>query len=253
MNVAQTVALTSTCSNNTVSYSWAISPNTYTLQSNSKLTDKNIFVSFNSVGSYTITFVGANMSADKTQVVKTNYINVSSLSSAKPLSDFVADITNPMTTQTVRLVDLSDNTPTSWLWTITPSTYTLMNATTTAMRNMDVKFNALGSYSVTLKATNTTGNDQKLKTNYIQVVLSGNKDLPVKQVVFYPNPAKDVMNVMGINTITSATMQTLDGKLVHVTFEGNQIDLSDISAGIYFATVKDESGRVYQTKIVINP
>ena len=253
VNVSQTVALTSTCSNNTVSYSWAISPNTYTLQSNSKLTDKNIFVSFNSVGSYTITFTGANMSADKTQVVKTNYINVSSLSSAKPLADFVADITNPMTTQTVRLVDLSDNTPTSWLWTITPSTYTLMNATTTSMRNMDVKFNALGSYSVTLKATNTTGNDQKLKTNYIQVVLSGNQDLPVKQVVFYPNPAKGVMNVMGINTITSATMQSLDGKLVHVTFEGNQIDLSDVSAGIYFATVKDESGRVYQTKIVINP
>jgi PKD repeat protein len=74
VNVAQTVALTSTCSNNTVSYSWAISPNTYTLQSNSKLTDKNIFVSFNSVGSYTITFAGANMSADKTQVVKTNYL-----------------------------------------------------------------------------------------------------------------------------------------------------------------------------------
>jgi PKD repeat protein len=128
-----------------------------------------------------------------------------------------------------------------------------MNATTTSMRNMDVKFNALGSYSVTLKATNTTGNDQKLKTNYIQVVLSGNQDLPVKQVVFYPNPAKGVMNVMGINTITSATMQSLDGKLVHVTFEGNLIDLSDVSAGIYFATVKDESGRVYQTKIVINP
>jgi hypothetical protein len=29
--------------------------------------------------------------------------------------------------------------------------------------------------------------------------------------------------------------------------------LSYVSAGIYFATVKDESGRVYQTKIVINP
>jgi hypothetical protein len=48
-------------------------------------------------------------------------------------------------------------------------------------------------------------------------------------------------------------MQSLDGKLVHVTFEGNQIDLSDVSAGIYFATVKDELGRVYQTKMVINP
>ena len=166
------------------SYAWTISPNTYTLQSNSKLTDKSIFVSFNSVGSYTITFVGANMSADKTQVVKSNYINVSSLSSAKPVADFAADITNPMTTQTVRLVDLSDNSPTTWLWSIIPGTYTLMNSTTTAARNMDVKFNALGSYSVTLKVTNTMGTDQSTKTNYIQVVLSKNNDLPAKQVVF---------------------------------------------------------------------
>jgi PKD repeat protein len=253
VNVSQTVALTSTCSNNTISYAWSISPNTYTLQSNSKLTDKNIFVSFSAVGSYTITFVGANLSADKTQVVKSNYINVSSLSAAKPVVDFAADITNPMTTQTVRLVDLSDNLPTSWTWSITPNTYTLMNATTSASRNMDVKFNALGSYSVTLKATNTTGTDQVTKTNYIQVVLSANKDLPVKQVVFYPNPAKGVLNILGINSIVSATLQSLDGKSAPVSFEGNQINLSDVSAGIYFATVKDESGRVYQTKVVINP
>lgn len=253
VNVGQTVALTSTCSNNTISYAWTISPNTYTLQANSKLTDKSIFVSFNSVGSYTITFEGANKSADKTQVVKSNYVNVSSLSSAKPVVDFMADITNPMTTQTVRLVDLSDYLPTSWSWSISPSTYSLMNSTTTSSRNMDVKFNALGSYTVTLSATNALGNDQKSKTNYIQVVLSGNKELPLKQVVFYPNPAKGVMNVLGINTIIEARLQSLEGKSVPVTFEGNQINLSAVSSGIYFATVKDESGRVYQTKIVVNP
>ena len=253
VNVGQTVALTSTCSNNTISYAWTISPNTYTLQSNSKLTDKSIFVSFNSVGSYTITFVGANMSADKTQVVKSNYINVSSLSSAKPVADFAADITNPMTTQTVRLVDLSDNSPTTWLWSIIPGTYTLMNSTTTAARNMDVKFNALGSYSVTLKVTNTMGTDQSTKTNYIQVVLSKNNDLPAKQVVFYPNPAKGVLNVLGVNSIVSASVQSMDGKNAKISFEGNQLNLSDVSAGVYFVTVKDESGRVYQAKIVVNP
>ena len=253
VNVGQTVALTSTCSNNTISYAWTISPNTYTLQSNSKLTDKSIFVSFNSVGSYTITFVGANMSADKTQVVKSNYINVSSLSSAKPVADFAADITNPMTTQTVRLVDLSDNSPTTWLWSIIPGTYTLMNSTTTAARNMDVKFNALGSYSVTLKVTNTMGTDQSTKTNYIQVVLSKNNDLPAKQVVFYPNPVKGVLNVLGVNSIVSASVQSMDGKNAKISFEGNQLNLSDVSAGVYFATVKDESGRIYQAKIVVNP
>ncbi len=252
VNVNQTVALTSNCTR-TTSYTWSITPNSYTLQSGSKLSDKNLYVSFNSTGSYTITLLGAN-SSDKVTTSKQNYINVSSTSNLKPTCDFVADELTPNTVQTVRLFDLSDNTPTSWLWTITPATYTLMNSTTTTSKNMDVKFNAFGLYAVTLKVTNATGTDQKAKTAYINVVANSNRSIEAANTItVFPNPATDKITVKGLQTLKQVILTSVNGQVIAAKFEENVIDLSGISAGVYFATITDPNGGVYQTKFIVNP
>lgn len=252
VNVNQTVALTSNCTR-TTSYTWSITPNSYTLQSGSKLSDKNLYVSFNSTGSYTITLLGAN-SSDKVTTSKQNYINVSSTSNLKPTCDFVADELTPNTVQTVRLFDLSDNTPTSWLWTITPATYTLMNSTTTTSKNMDVKFNAFGLYAVTLKVTNATGTDQKAKTAYINVVANSNRSIEAANTItVFPNPATDKITVKGLQTLKQVILTSVNGQVIAAKFEENVIDLSGISAGVYFATITDQNGGVYQTKFIVNP
>jgi PKD repeat protein len=252
VNVNQTVALTSNCTR-TTSYTWSITPNSYTLQSGSKLSDKNLYVSFNSTGSYTITLLGAN-SSDKVTTSKQNYINVSSTSNLKPTCDFVADELTPNTVQTVRLFDLSDNTPTSWLWTITPATYTLMNSTTTTSKNMDVKFNAFGLYAVTLKVTNATGTDQKAKTAYINVVANSNRSIEAANTItVFPNPATDKITVKGLETLKQVILTSVNGQVIAAKFEENVIDLSGISAGVYFATITDQNGGVYQTKFIVNP
>lgn len=252
VNVNQTVALTSNCTR-TTSYTWSITPNSYTLQSGSKLSDKNLYVSFNSTGSYTITLLGAN-SSDKVTTSKQNYINVSSTSNLKPTCDFVADELTPNTVQTVRLFDLSDNTPTSWLWTITPATYTLMNSTTTTSKNMDVKFNAFGLYAVTLKVTNATGTDQKAKTAYINVVANSNRSIEAANTItVFPNPATDKITVKGLQTLKQVIFTSVNGQVFAAKFEENVIDLSGITAGVYFATITDPNGGVYQTKFIVNP
>lgn len=252
VNVNQTVALTSNCTR-TTSYTWSITPNSYTLQSGSKLSDKNLYVSFNSTGSYTITLLGAN-SSDKVTTSKQNYINVSSTSNLKPTCDFVADELTPNTVQTVRLFDLSDNTPTSWLWTITPATYSLMNSTTTTSKNMDVKFNAFGLYAVTLKVTNATGTDQKAKTAYINVVANSNRSIEAANTItVFPNPATDKITVRGLQTLKQVILTSVNGQVIAAKFEENVIDLSGISAGVYFATITDPNGGVYQTKFIVNP
>jgi len=252
VNVNQTVALTSNCTR-TTSYTWSITPNSYTLQSGSKLSDKNLYVSFNSTGSYTITLLGAN-SSDKVTTSKQNYINVSSTSNLKPTCDFVADELTPNTVQTVRLFDLSDNTPTSWLWTITPATYTLMNSTTTTSKNMDVKFNAFGLYAVTLKVTNATGTDQKAKTAYINVVANSNRSIEAANTItVFPNPATDKITVKGLQTLKQVILTSVNGQVIAAKFEENVIDLSGITAGVYFATITDPNGGVYQTKFIVNP
>jgi PKD repeat protein len=252
VNVNQTVALTSNCTR-TTSYTWSITPNSYTLQSGSKLSDKNLYVSFNSTGSYTITLLGAN-SSDKVTTSKQNYINVSSTSNLKPTCDFVADELTPNTVQTIRLFDLSDNNPTSWLWTITPATYTLMNSTTTTSKNMDVKFNAFGLYAVTLKVTNATGTDQKAKTAYINVVANSNRSIEATNTItVFPNPATDKITVKGLETLKQVILTSVNGQVIVAKFEENVIDLSGISAGVYFATITDQNGGVYQTKFIVNP
>ena len=251
VNVNQTVALISDCQR-TTSYTWTITPATYTLQSGSKLTDKNLYVSFNSTGSYTISLLGAN-SSDKVTTTKLNYINVSNTSNLKPSCDFIADVVTPNSTQTVRLFDLSDNTPASWLWTITPTTFTLMNATTATSKNVDVKFNAFGAYSVTLKVTNTTGTDQKSKTNYINVVANSNKNISQRVITIFPNPAKDQITVNGVDGLISVCLMGVDGKIFKAAIEGNIVYLNGVSAGVYFATILDDKGGVFQTKVVINP
>lgn len=252
VNVNQTVALTSNCTR-TTSYTWSITPSSYTLQSGSKLSDKNLYVSFNSTGSYTITLLGAN-SSDKVTTTKQNYINVSSTSNLKPTCDFVADVLSPNTVQTVRLFDLSDNTPTSWLWTITPTTYTLMNSTTTTSKNMDVKFNAFGLYAVTLKVTNATGTDQKAKTGYINVVANSNRSIEtVNTITVFPNPATGKITVKGVHAMKQVILTSINGQVIVAKFEENVIDLSDVSAGVYFASITDHNGGVYQTKFIVNP
>ena len=251
VNVNQTVALVSSCTR-TTSYTWTITPNTYTLQSNSKLTDKDLYVSFNSTGSYTIALQGAN-SSDKTTVTKQNYINVSNTSNLKPVCDFTADVVTPNNVQTVRLFDLSDNAPTSWQWTINPTTFSYMNATTATSKNADVKFSAFGTYSVTLKVTNTTGTDQKTKTNYITVAANANKQLNKTFVTLFPNPANDKVSVRGIEVVSEAMVFAANGSLVKLRTDGTDIDLSQLSVGVYFLTIKDNTGGVYQTKLIVNP
>ena len=84
-----------------------------------------------------------------------------------PVADFSADNTTPNVGQTVTFTDLSTNSPTSWSWTFTPSTVTYVGGTSSTSQNPQVTFDAAGSYTVALTATNSYGSDTQTKTNYI--------------------------------------------------------------------------------------
>ena len=170
----------------------------------------------------------------------------------KPICDFTADVVTPNNVQTVRLFDLSDNAPTSWQWTINPTTFSFQNATTATSKNIDVKFSAFGMYSVTLKVTNTTVTDQKTKTNYITLSANANRVLNKSFVVLFPNPATDKISVKGIEYISQVSAMASNGQQTQLSFVENEIDITKLSAGIYFITIKDNMDGVYQTKLVVN-
>lgn len=88
-----------------------------------------------------------------------------------PVADFVASNTTPTTADNVTLTDLSTNNPNAWQWTITPNTFTYITGNTNS-QNPVVKFNAAGTYTVELIASNNHGSDTMTKVNYITVTLS---------------------------------------------------------------------------------
>ena len=87
---------------------------------------------------------------------------------APPVAEFTANNTLPINNTTwVSFTDQSINAPTSWLWSITPGTHSYQGGTSSSSQNPQVTFTAAGAYSVTLRATNSQGYDDEIKTDYI--------------------------------------------------------------------------------------
>ena len=86
-----------------------------------------------------------------------------------PEPEFMADNTTPTLSDTVTFTDLSANNPDSWLWSFEPESVTFLDGTDANSQNPKVKFNATGSYNVTLNCTNPAGESSITELNYINV------------------------------------------------------------------------------------
>jgi len=84
-----------------------------------------------------------------------------------PSADFYADKRTCGLNETDSFTDASTENPTSWSWSISPSTYTFVNGTSATSQNPQVQFTKSGNYDITLYVSNTAGNDTEVKTNYI--------------------------------------------------------------------------------------
>lgn len=84
-----------------------------------------------------------------------------------PVADFTADISNPIIIPvggSVNFFDASTNVPTTWTWNFGGG------ATNSNNQNPSAVFNAIGTYTVSLTATNAYGADTETKIAHVQVV-----------------------------------------------------------------------------------
>jgi Zn-dependent metalloprotease len=124
-------------------------------------TEQNPTHTYIAMGNYTVTLTAANQFGSDTEI-KTNYIT--GTAPQPPIADFTASATDINIGNSVQFTDLSLENPTSWSWTFkggTPTTCTEQNPTVT--------YNTIGTFDVTLVATNAQGSDTETKVDYITV------------------------------------------------------------------------------------
>lgn len=86
-----------------------------------------------------------------------------------PIANFGTDKTDVCTNQVIQFSDSSLNTPTQWTWTVSPRNMEYKNGTDSTSQHPFIRFTKAGTYSITLIASNSLGNNSKTRTNYITV------------------------------------------------------------------------------------
>ena len=69
-----------------------------------------------------------------------------------------------------------------------------------------------------------------------------------KSHLFYPNPATDQIQI-NINNFDNAVIFELSGKRV-MSSKKTQVDLSKLNKGVYLMKIQDQSGQVFNTKVI---
>jgi PKD repeat protein len=129
---------------------------------------------------------------------------VCSSPSTPPVADFVANVTTVTVGGFVNFTNLSTGNGNTYSWTFNGGT----PGTSTAVNPSNIQYNTVGTYTVTLVATNSNGSDTETKVNYINVV-----------------PAS------GCDTITNLTMTNIASYVVDAV---NPIDSGYISGNNIF-------------------
>ncbi|MCC6817949.1 MAG: T9SS type A sorting domain-containing protein [Bacteroidia bacterium] len=248
----QTVILTSTSTSLPDTYKWTISPASYTLLNGSTINDSLIYLSFSQSGTYNIKLYVSN-SSGADSLLKNSYIAISSVT-APPVADFMATKTTPIVDEVISLIDLSTNTPTSWIWRITPVNYIWMNGTDSNSKIPNVKFTNGDNFTITLIATNDEGSTQKTKVDYIKV--NGTGLVQVKNtssLTVYPNPANNFIQIKDAFGAEIIVTDMYGREMMRVSSleELAELNVSELNSGIYTITLS-KNGKNSSCSIVIN-
>jgi uncharacterized protein (TIGR02145 family) len=134
-------------------------------------TDQNPSYTFNREGAYTISLTAGNKFGSDTET-KTGYITVNPVVPQVAFSATPLEISKD---ESVRFSDQSLNYPTSWLWEFG-------DGSSSIEENPLHTYTIAGSYSVTLKVSNSAGTDISTKNDYITV----NPNIPVAEFTAIP-------------------------------------------------------------------
>jgi bacillolysin len=150
-----------------------------------------------------------------------------------PVANFTVDYIHGHSPLNVRFYNMSYNEPVSFLWQFPGGT-----PETSVEEFPQVAYPANGTYSISLKVTNSFGTDSLIKKDYIVVSdITDVHDVSDPELVVYPNPVRDFVNI-GITTEFTADLFDLQGKLVRSEKNKPKFDVSSLRPGIYILEIR---------------
>jgi PKD repeat protein len=154
----ETITLQDQSSNSPNSWTWSISPPTFTYVNSTGLHSQNPQIQFNALGNYSVQLIVSNSYGADT-LLKPNYISVNSSN-----ADFTANITSVIINNNVVFTDQSSCNITSYSWNFGVNA---SPATANTAGPHTVTYSSTGFKTVSLTVN---GNVTKTRTNYIEVL-----------------------------------------------------------------------------------
>jgi hypothetical protein len=176
--------------------------------------------------------------------------------------DFSADKTVCTTADTVTITNRTRPTVqgSTYLYTITPSTYTFVDGTDSGVASPKVNFNAPGLYTVSLHVASPAGGSvpavgDTTKVEYIDVSFpAGIENInAASDLQLYPNPVSDVLTVRTGQMISTATLISSTGRKVmskEVGAKSLSIDVRSYTEGIYLLDIQTAAGHEVRKVII---
>jgi PKD repeat protein len=201
-----TVQFTDLSTGNPMSWSWDFGDGVGTS------TEQNPSYTYANTGTYTVSLTASNAYGSDPEV-KTDYITVSAPS--PPAADFAGDPTSGTAPLAVQFTDLSTGSPTSWSWDFGDG------VGTSTVQNPSYEYSSVGTYTVTLTASNAYGSDVETKVDYITVAETS-YEMHVQSISVTKVDAGlgGLKRAQAIVTVLDAASQPVAGAAVTGNFSG---------------------------------
>ena len=132
-------------------------------------------VIFENEGTFEVSLTVSNPDGTDTKTVS-GYITV--VEGLLPIVDFTSDIITQCSMAPISFFDESQGCPTSWQWSFSPDNVTYVEGTDATSQNPIVSIGEDGSYDVTLTVSNSSGQSNMVKNDYLFI---GGKSIPFSE------------------------------------------------------------------------